>query len=75
MIRKLLSSVYHLERKVGSTHNLSSMSSQNNNLWLTRARDVVPSLSNHHHKGQAGRVGIVGGSLEYTGAPYYAAIR
>lgn len=25
------------------------------------------------HKGQAGRVGVVGGSAEYTGAPYFAA--
>ena len=24
------------------------------------------------HKGEAGRIGIVGGSFEYTGAPYYA---
>lgn len=24
------------------------------------------------HKGQAGRIGIIGGSLEYTGAPFYA---
>lgn len=30
---------------------------------------LVPSL----HKGQMGRVGIVGGSTEYTGAPFYAA--
>jgi ATP-dependent NAD(P)H-hydrate dehydratase len=27
-----------------------------------------------HHKGQGGRVGIIGGSFEYTGAPYYTAI-
>jgi len=26
------------------------------------------------HKGQAGRIGVVGGCKEYTGAPYYAAI-
>lgn len=26
------------------------------------------------HKGEAGRIGIVGGSLEYTGAAYYAGI-
>ncbi|GAB5363998.1 hypothetical protein AAMO2058_000931700 [Amorphochlora amoebiformis] len=25
-----------------------------------------------HHKGQAGRIGVLGGSREYTGAPYYA---
>lgn len=26
------------------------------------------------HKGQAGRIGIIGGSVEYTGAPYFAGI-
>lgn len=33
----------------------------------------IPSGKNRH-KGQAGRIGIIGGSLEYTGAPYYAGI-
>lgn len=27
-----------------------------------------------NHKGQAGKVCIIGGSLEYTGAPYYAGV-
>ncbi|KAG0724074.1 ATP-dependent (S)-NAD(P)H-hydrate dehydratase [Chionoecetes opilio] len=35
---------------------------------------VVPPLTPSAHKGQAGRIGIMGGSLEYTGAPYYAAM-
>ncbi|KAK4313909.1 hypothetical protein Pmani_014771 [Petrolisthes manimaculis] len=35
---------------------------------------VVPPLTAAAHKGQAGRVGVVGGSLEYTGAPYFAGI-
>ncbi|XP_076066349.1 NAD(P)HX dehydratase isoform X2 [Oratosquilla oratoria] len=35
---------------------------------------IVPPLTAKAHKGQAGRIGIVGGSLEYTGAPYYAAM-
>jgi ATP-dependent NAD(P)H-hydrate dehydratase len=34
----------------------------------------VPQLTNNMHKGEAGRIGIIGGSLEYTGAPYYAGI-
>jgi ATP-dependent NAD(P)H-hydrate dehydratase len=32
------------------------------------------SSSHHHHKGAHGKVAIVGGSLEYTGAPFYAAV-
>lgn len=46
----------------------------NQTLYLNRARQSVPLLSNDLHKGQAGRIGIVGGSFEYTGAPYFAAI-
>ena len=37
---------------------------------------LLPSLASlqDRHKGQSGKVGIVGGSLEYTGAPYFAAM-
>ncbi|KAL9656178.1 hypothetical protein ABK040_007795 [Willaertia magna] len=42
---------------------------------VTRAiRSIVPPLSHHFHKGQAGRIAVIGGNEEYTGAPYYAAI-
>ncbi|XP_013190283.1 ATP-dependent (S)-NAD(P)H-hydrate dehydratase [Amyelois transitella] len=34
----------------------------------------IPPLDGNKHKGQAGRIGVVGGSLEYTGAPYFAGI-
>ncbi|XP_065336221.1 ATP-dependent (S)-NAD(P)H-hydrate dehydratase isoform X1 [Cloeon dipterum] len=35
---------------------------------------IVPDFSVKSHKGLAGRVGVVGGSEEYTGAPFYAAM-
>ena len=41
---------------------------------LSEARKLVPPLSSDRYKGQAGKVGVVGGCSEYTGAPYYAAI-
>lgn len=41
---------------------------------LKLSRTVVPRLTDNKHKGQYGRIGVVGGSLEYTGAPYFAAI-
>lgn len=41
---------------------------------LVRAQNAVPSLTNSLHKGQAGRIGVIGGSFEYTGAPYFAAM-
>lgn len=41
---------------------------------LTLFKPVIPKLCNDKYKGQNGRIGIVGGSLEYTGAPYFAAM-
>jgi len=35
---------------------------------------VVPPLDASNHKGTMGRVGVVGGSKDYCGAPYYAAV-
>lgn len=35
---------------------------------------IIPPLSFSSHKGQAGRIGIIGGCKEYTGAPFFAAI-
>lgn len=34
----------------------------------------IPPLDGKGHKGEAGRIGIIGGSMEYTGAPYFAGI-
>jgi len=41
---------------------------------LEQFKTIVPKLNYSLHKGQCGKIGIVGGSVEYTGAPYYAAI-
>ncbi|KAG0215109.1 hypothetical protein BGX28_000814 [Mortierella sp. GBA30] len=35
-------------------------------------RSLVPPLSEHLHKGQGGRIGILGGSSDYTGAPFFS---
>ena len=37
-------------------------------------RKCVPPLTSSSHKGSSGRVGVLGGSARYTGAPYYAAM-
>ena len=40
-----------------------------------KLRLLVPDLdSSKFHKGQAGKIGVVGGCEEYTGAPYFAAM-
>lgn len=42
--------------------------------YLERAQRAVPALNNALYKGQNGRIGVIGGSFEYTGAPYFASI-
>lgn len=42
---------------------------------LERFKQMIPDLGDQElHKGSCGRVGIIGGSAQYTGAPYYAGI-
>uniref|UniRef100_A0A673XH25 ATP-dependent (S)-NAD(P)H-hydrate dehydratase n=1 Tax=Salmo trutta TaxID=8032 RepID=A0A673XH25_SALTR len=41
---------------------------------LPLVKNIVPPLTSKKHKGQDGRIGIIGGCQEYTGAPYFAAI-
>jgi len=43
-------------------------------MLLNAVRRLVPGLRGDLHKGQAGKIAVVGGSFEYTGAPYYAAV-
>ncbi|KAJ4954720.1 hypothetical protein NE237_011503 [Protea cynaroides] len=40
----------------------------------TILRTITPKLDSSRHKGQAGKIAIIGGCREYTGAPYFAAI-
>uniref|UniRef100_A0A1D1XGB6 ATP-dependent (S)-NAD(P)H-hydrate dehydratase n=2 Tax=Anthurium amnicola TaxID=1678845 RepID=A0A1D1XGB6_9ARAE len=37
-------------------------------------RRITPPLDSARHKGQAGKIAVIGGCREYTGAPYFAAI-
>jgi ATP-dependent NAD(P)H-hydrate dehydratase len=41
---------------------------------LPALQHVVPVLAPDRHKGQAGKVAVIGGCREYTGAPYFSAI-
>lgn len=45
-----------------------------NDQMINRFKELIPKLNSDLHKGQSGRVGIVGGSREYTGAPFFSAI-
>ncbi|BFZ53580.1 hypothetical protein PYCC9005_000607 [Savitreella phatthalungensis] len=39
---------------------------------LQLVKQLIPPLSEKMHKGQAGRTVVIGGSENYTGAPYYS---
>lgn len=41
---------------------------------LSEVKAIIPPLLPEFHKGQAGRVAVIGGSREYTGAPFYASM-
>lgn len=41
---------------------------------LNLANSVIPDLQDESHKGQCGRIGFIGGCMQYTGAPYFASI-
>ena len=37
-------------------------------------KSLLPKLEVTKHKGENGKVGVCGGSKDYTGAPFYAAV-
>ncbi|KAI0538214.1 H-hydrate dehydratase [Xylaria digitata] len=41
---------------------------------LNKVRQMVPPMLEKFHKGQLGRVAVIGGSEDYTGAPYFSAM-
>ncbi|KXJ85970.1 Ribokinase-like protein [Microdochium bolleyi] len=41
---------------------------------LAKVRQIVPPMLEKFHKGQLGRVAVIGGSEDYTGAPYFSAM-
>ena len=40
------------------------MSSQNGELLVNMVKSTVPALTSEMHKGQSGRIAVMGGSLE-----------
>jgi len=41
---------------------------------LAKIKRLIPPLTGKLHKGQSGRVGVIGGAQDYSGAPFFAAI-
>ena len=36
--------------------------------------DIIPPLDHSRKKGENGRLAVIGGSYQFTGAPYYSAL-
>ncbi|KAJ5242912.1 YjeF C-terminal domain carbohydrate kinase-like protein [Penicillium citrinum] len=51
-------------------HHISTSSK----ILFSKARKIVPPMLEKFHKGQLGRVAVIGGCADYTGAPYFSAI-
>ncbi|KAL2212297.1 Ribokinase-like protein [Sarocladium strictum] len=41
---------------------------------LAKVQRMIPPMLESFHKGQLGRVAVIGGSKDYTGAPYFSAM-
>ncbi|XP_061827105.1 ATP-dependent (S)-NAD(P)H-hydrate dehydratase isoform X4 [Nerophis lumbriciformis] len=72
----IVATLYSLNWEVFERHH--SLGSSSHSVMeehiLSMVKKIVPPLSGHKHKGQDGRIGIIGGCQDYTGAPYFAAI-
>uniref|UniRef100_A0A671W3S3 ATP-dependent (S)-NAD(P)H-hydrate dehydratase n=1 Tax=Sparus aurata TaxID=8175 RepID=A0A671W3S3_SPAAU len=68
-ITLFISSVFERYYSLGSTSHRGM-----DDDTLSLVKNIVPPLTSKKHKGQDGRIGIIGGCQDYTGAPYFAAI-
>ena len=56
---------------VGMRSVVSALESLSSHRAIERAvRSLAPPLTSSLHKGSLGKVCVIGGSAEYTGAPY-----
>ncbi|CAN6811772.1 unnamed protein product [Brassica oleracea var. botrytis] len=68
LVRTLCASRTHLPKLIKAMSSTSEADAE------SVLRTVTPSLDPERHKGQAGKIAVIGGCREYTGAPYFAAI-
>lgn len=73
-ILKPLASKSFLQHFNPFTSKMSNVNTISKELLIHEMKKSIPILSNTLRKGESGRIGIIGGSLEYTGAPYFAAM-
>jgi len=80
-----LSSINPIRLKASSTKTMTSLANlemswdiSSIQKWSDIPKDIVsrivPRLTPNSHKGSYGRIGVLGGSERYTGAPFYSAM-
>ncbi|XP_076857898.1 ATP-dependent (S)-NAD(P)H-hydrate dehydratase isoform X2 [Brachyhypopomus gauderio] len=62
------------DKVVERSFTLGRSANANMDNILPLVKNTIPPLTSKKHKGQDGRIGVLGGCQEYTGAPYFAAI-
>ncbi|WZZ38645.1 hypothetical protein YC2023_034904 [Brassica napus] len=67
LVRTLCASRTHLPKLIKAMSSTSEADAE------SVLRTVTPTLDPKRHKGQAGKIAVIGGCREYTGAPYFAA--
>ncbi|XP_054279534.1 ATP-dependent (S)-NAD(P)H-hydrate dehydratase-like [Macrosteles quadrilineatus] len=58
----------------GGVYSVNYTSGKADKAVLEECKNFIPHLSTKQHKGDRGRIGVFGGSEEYTGPPYFGAM-
>lgn len=78
--------IYEVDGQYDQSRTISSVNAPNNSQGviemmslkgrqlLEAARQMIPPMLPSFHKGQMGRIAVIGGSEDYTGAPYFSAM-
>ena len=63
-----------LSTNISNLANKALATSSTQHSLMQSVKRIIPPLTDAKHKGQSGRIGIVGGSRDYTGAPFFASM-
>lgn len=74
LLSELPPSTNQLPGDMSSTAPTATKMSPTTKEILGQVRQMIPPMLEKFHKGQLGRVGVIGGSEDYTGAPYFSAM-
>ncbi|XP_007227995.1 ATP-dependent (S)-NAD(P)H-hydrate dehydratase isoform X3 [Astyanax mexicanus] len=73
-VRVFAESLHSRSAVIERSFTLGRTAQRNMDSVLPLVKNTIPPLTSKKHKGQDGRIGVIGGCQEYTGAPYFAAI-